>query len=243
MDSHIRSQRYFWLRISALLLFFFATVSYSFAEEGYWVLVKTDIHENSAGISTNGSGKANKRLWNIRRNRAQTTDGGVTMTWQDPPSKIKFGEEDDIAIPYQRSFNGDYSDAALRAVKAVYQTSAVMSSDYVQAHFRGDGSYLRPYEHFESEKINPGKNSVLIIMVTCRLNQAVGDISVYQSYTYEYRGPGQLTETTTVASDTEGEEEEGTDIPWIYIVGGGLAVAGGAALLCRQSCFLCPLKL
>ena len=231
MDSHIRSQRYFWLRISALLLFFFATVSYSFAEEGYWVLVKTDIHENSAGISTNGSGKANKRLWNIRRNRAQTTDGGVTMTWQDPPSKIKFGEEDDIAIPYQRSFNGDYSDAALRAVKAVYQTSAVMSSGYVQAHFRGDGSYLRPYEHFESEKINPGKNSVLIIMVTCRLNQAVGEISVYQSYTYEYRGPGQLTETTTVASDTEGEEEEGTDIPWIYIVGGGLAVAGGAALL------------
>ena len=43
MDSHIRSQRYFRLRISALLLFFFATVSYSFAEEGYWVLVKTDI--------------------------------------------------------------------------------------------------------------------------------------------------------------------------------------------------------
>ena len=230
MNFHNLSQRYFWTRLAALLLFL-ATASFAYAEEGYWVLVSSEVKGNNAGISTNGSGKSNGRLWTIRKNYATTTNGGVTMTWQDPPSKIKFGEEDDVAIPYERHFDSGISDQTLKAMKAVYQITASMSSGYAQAHFRGDGKFLRPFEHFASENINPGRDSKLILMVTCRLNQPVGDISVYQIYTYAYRGPGQLMEKTTEASDNVGEEEEGTEIPWIYIVGGGAAVAGGAALL------------
>ena len=91
MNFHNLSQRYFWTRLAALLLFL-ATASFAYAEEGYWVLVSSEVKGNNAGISTNGSGKSNGRLWTIRKNYATTTNGGVTMTWQDPPSKIKFGE-------------------------------------------------------------------------------------------------------------------------------------------------------
>ena len=224
------SQRYFWTRLATLLLFL-CTASFAYAEEGYWVLVSSEIKENSAGISVNGSGKDTKRLWNIRKNFAQTNNGGVTITWQDPPSKIKFGEEDNVEIHYERSFDPNLTPQALKAMKLVYQAGALMSSGYAQAYFRGDGKILRPYQHFASENINPGRDSRLVIMVKASMIQAVGDITVYQIYTYAYRGPGQLTETTTEASDKVGEEEEGTEIPWIYIVGGGIAVAGGAALL------------
>ena len=235
MNHHIKPQRFVWARLSLFLFIFIATVSSAFAEEGYWVLVKTEIQENSDGISYNGSGRDKKQLWTIRRTWAQTRDGGVTMTWQDPPSKIKFGEEDNVTFGYERSFDAGLSPQALNAMKLVYQIGATMTSSYSQAYFKGDGKVFRIGNHFPSENINPGRDSKLLIMVSCKLLQAgAHEIAVYQKYLYEYRGPGQLTEKTTIASDKEGEEDEGTEIPWIYIVGGGAAVVGGAALLGKK---------
>ncbi|MBQ6311655.1 MAG: hypothetical protein IJK74_08945, partial [Bacteroidales bacterium] len=236
MNPHNKSQRLGWVRLCLFLFIFIATVSSAFAEEGYWVLVKSELQENSEGISTNGSGKSTKRLWNIRKNWAQTSGGGVTMTWQDPPAKIKFGEEDDVTINYERTFGGGMSDQTLKTMKTLYQLGASMSSSYASAYFRGDGKVLRPYEHFPSENLNPGKDSKLIIMVSARMVQpgTAHEIAVRQIYHYVYRGPGQLMEKTAEATDKEGEEEEGTEIPWIYIIGGGIAVAGGAALIGKK---------
>ena len=235
MNHHSFSQRLGWIRLFLFLFIFIATVSSAFAEEGYWVLVKTEIQENSDGISHNGSGRDKKQLWTIRRNYARTNDGTVTMTWQDPPSKIRFGDEDNVTFQYDRAFDPSLTPQALKACKLVYQIGATMTSSYSQAFFRGDGKVFRVYEHFPSENINPGRDSKLLIMVSCKLLQAgAHEIAVYQKYLYEYRGPGQLTEKTTIASDKEGEEEEGTEIPWIYIIGGGAAVIGGAALIGKK---------
>lgn len=236
MNHHFKSQRYWRARLFLFLFIFIATVSSALAEEGYWVLVKSEIQENDAGISHNGSGKSTKRLWNIRKNWAQTSEGGVTMTWQDPPSKIRFGDEDNITFTYERHFDSGLSDQALKAMKALYQLGASISSSYASAYFIGDGHVFRIRDHFPSENINPGKDTKMIIMVSARMVQpgTAHEIAVRQIYHYVYRGPGQLMEKTTEATDKEGEEEEGTEIPWIYIVGGGIAVAGGAALIGKK---------
>ena len=58
MNHHFKSQRYWRARLFLFLFIFIATVSSALAEEGYWVLVKSEIQENDAGISHNGSGKS-----------------------------------------------------------------------------------------------------------------------------------------------------------------------------------------
>ena len=49
------------------------------------------------------------------------------------------------------------------------------------------------------------------------------------SYYYTYVPPGGLIEVTTEAGDKPGEEK-GPEIPWIFIVGGAVAVGGGIAI-------------
>ena len=48
-------------------------------------------------------------------------------------------------------------------------------------------------------------------------------------YHYTYVQPGGLLEVTTEGSETPGEQE-GPDIPWIFIIGGAVAVGGGIAI-------------
>ena len=58
--------------------------------DGYWVLKDSSV--------SSGQTKASKKLkWKIQRGRA-TLDGGVTFTWEDPPKRIRLGEEEDLVF-------------------------------------------------------------------------------------------------------------------------------------------------
>ena len=257
MESHSLPQRSFWIRLFALLVLFSATASFALAK-GKWVFVEK-------------TQDSNNKYWKAQKNKFYWHNGSVYFLFNDPPTTITFGEENNIVIPYTlvldniKNRRGDDTapSGICELTATIYRTDGTMvffKSELVEkAHFEGNDDVRKgrlvlngsfPIE----EDDYYAKQSDLIITISAYWNRTkAGNRFISYKYRYVYRGTdkgeknkekdsekeessgGQIIEKTTDASDTPGDDEEGsTEIPWKWI-GTGAAIAAVSIIIASGS--------
>ena len=184
--------------------------------DDYWVLTDNRVSGKSKSLK-------------ISKNVATHTSG-TTLSWSDPPEKIKVGRETEIVMRFHKEWGSGMSDAIKRS------TILGISADVLGggASFRllpQDGGLLQ----WDGDILTVPSTDYLYITLSVMdgvahaTNNFKGG-TVSQTWTYKRYGSANTKEKTTWAGGGDGEEEEDTDIPWDWIIPGGIILIGGGAL-------------
>ena len=187
--------------------------------DDYWVLTNTSVDGKSGG----------KQL-KIKINVA-THSSGTTLTWTDPPQKIKVGHETDIVLRYQKEWGSGMSDAIKRSTLLGIGVT-VLGDGFTFSLFPQDGDLLQ-WDGQIQRLSSYGTNTMYVtLQVNGTPNAAnLGHTDfVTQTWVYKRYGSGNTREETTIAGGDEGEEKEDSEIPWDWIIPGGIILIGGGAI-------------
>ena len=218
-----------------------------FKENGYRAGENTVFYENE------------KTWWTspISGNSEKVTDLlSIRLGWSKPPSKIVFGQEAAIQVQYTKSTTPKYRDyninSTLRSIPSVgmslYVTTKYLGSsttffepfwnfDYPQDSTEPDcsGVFKFSYTPYDVQCFPPPDGSWQLYMdigVTFKCDDPKDKSDSYAiRYIYRFEGKNMAEkEVTTIAEDHDGEEKEATDIPWEWIIPGGIILIGGGAI-------------
>ena len=187
--------------------------------DDYWVLTNTSVDGKSGG----------KQL-KIKKNVA-THSSGTTLTWTNPPQKIKVGHETDIVLRYQKEWGSGMSDAIKRSTLLGIGVT-VLGDGFTFSLFPQDGGLLQ-WDGQIQRLSSYGTNTMYVtLQVNGTPNAAnLGHTDfVTQTWVYKRYGSGNTREETTIAGGDEGEEKEDSEIPWDWIIPGGIILIGGGAI-------------
>ena len=184
--------------------------------DDYWVLTDNRVSGKSKSLK-------------ISKNVATHTSG-TTLSWSDPPEKIKVGHETEIVMRFHKEWGSGMSDAIKRS------TILGISADVLGggASFRllpQDGGLLQ----WDGDILTVPSTDYLYITLSVMdgvahaTNNFKGG-TVSQTWTYKRYGSGNTKEDTRIAGDGEGEEKEDSEIPWDWIIPGGIILIGGGAI-------------
>lgn len=192
-------------------------------QKGYWVLQDTKLKRDVIGF---GNVSDPNKVWpKLKENYAST--GSISVTWEDPPEKIPFGEESDyISSECHMNFPPGTSQAeekvyTYRSSWMVYE--ADNAANKYEGGFKLNGNKyggILTIENFP--QLDPKKDYVMTVQLGA-LAMAVGTPSAGQIYYYRYYDPDKVVEVTTEGTMTTGE--------WVAIGVGALLVGGGAVAI------------
>ena len=220
-----------------------------FRENGYRAGENSVIYENEKTWWTSP----------ISGNSRKVTDLlTIQLAWSNPPARIAFGEEGDIQIKYAKSTTPEYSDyntnSTLRSIPKVGMSLSVTTKNLGSS----STTYFEPFWNFDypQDSTEPDCSGVfkfsygptagqlqyftpdgswqlyMDIGVTFKCDDPKDKSDSYAiRYVYRFAGKSMPEkEVTTIAEDHDGEEKEATDIPWEWIIPGGIILIGGGAL-------------
>lgn len=205
-------------RIFILLIGLLVSTSFLYAgkKNQYWVLDHVEFKGNPWINYPEGD-------WTVSQNNASSPY--VSFSWQDPPSTIVLGEEGKIKIPCSgQCWNTKVSYGFWGNVR-------IPRLDRGISVFLHDGFMVPDQSNSGFEKLDLASGEEL-------------DINLWPFYldddlnknckaiTYVYTLVGDVKDVVTPASPKSGEID-GPEIPWGFIVVGGLAVAGGAIAISK----------
>lgn len=96
------------------LLFLLAGTSFAHAQDrGWWVLVGTEVKATPDSFKT-----SEENQWDFSPGRGENSYGDV-CTWEAPPAKIAFGEENHIEIPGRVKYSDNSLQSQLEQLKEV----------------------------------------------------------------------------------------------------------------------------
>jgi hypothetical protein len=181
--------------------------------QGYWVLDHVEFRGNPYVGQPEGD-------WVVSQNSASCSV--LSFSWQDPPSKIALGDEEKIKIPFtEQKWDSDLSYGFWGSIWLPRLDRGINL-------WGGDDGFLVTYSsnsNFEQLDLKSGE-ILNINLWPFYLDDDLNKVCKAVSYVYTYIG--EVKEVITPVSPDPGEQE-GPEIPWGFIVVGGL-VAGGAAI-------------
>ena len=257
MESHSLPQRSFWIRLFALLVLFSATASFALAK-GKWVFVEKTQDSNNKYWKA----QKNKFYWHNGSIYFLFNDPPATITFGEENNIVI---PYTLVLDNIKNRRGDdrAPSGVCELTATIYRTDGTMvffKNELVEkAHFEGNddvrkgrlvlnGSFPIEDDDYYAKK------SDLIITISAYWNRTkAGNRFISYKYRYVYRGTdegektkenasekeessgGQKIEKTTDASDTPGDDEEGsTEIPWKWI-GVGAAIAAVSIIIASGS--------
>lgn len=167
--------------------------------------------------------------------------GKSTVSWTEPPQKVKAGEESKIKMDASLDVVGLTDGEHLEVNIGLKRRD---SGDFYPAPDKRE----KHNDAYESVDLSPSKTSIKNYSIWPKsfpMKPPLNHAPFYQlqlsitydsphgsnmdkSVSYYYKYVPDLKEETTVAADTPGEEQEGGTIPWGWIgVGIGVVVGGG----------------
>ena len=206
--------------------------------DGYWVLDQTSLSKSDAKNPTTG-----KPYWKSLTKHKAVHAGGVEILWEDPPEKIKFGDEQNLAFRITVNRNDDpEGHPGLKVIRGAVMVTAIENGGTPQHdayYFRwGASSYKSsllvrdPGTDMHMDEFVPNRNSQLIISIGGeQLAVSAGNSfrpaeGNKQYYYYKFVGDDPVYNYETEADDKTGEFGD-TQIPPAVFWGPVAAVGGG----------------
>ncbi|MBQ9660112.1 MAG: hypothetical protein IJV37_02450 [Bacteroidales bacterium] len=228
------------LLFACLLLAAGGACSAAYAD-GYWVLDHTSLSKSDAKMPITG-----KPYWKSVSKHKAVHSSGVEFLWQDPPERIKFGDEQNLG--FRITVNRDDDPEAHPGLKVIRGSVTVTAlenggtTEHDGYYYRwGASSYKsallvrNPETDMHMDEFVPNRNSQLIIVIggeqiavtagsTFRVAEGAG-----QYYFYKFVGDDPVYNYETEADDKPGEFGE-TKIPPAVFWGPVAAISGGIVL-------------
>ena len=212
------------------------------AVNGYWVLDHTSLSKDDGKLDTG------KPFWKSLKKGVAVFHSGIEIRWEDPPQKIKFGDEQNLGFRITVNRNDDpEGHPGLKVITGGVTVTALENggtTEHDGYYFSwGSSSYksgLRvrsPERDMHMDEFVPNRNSQLIIAIGGDvLAVAAGglfrpNVGAKQYYFYKFVGDDPVYNYETEADDKPGEFGE-TKIP-PAVFWGPLAIGGGAVILRR----------
>ncbi|MBQ6245016.1 MAG: hypothetical protein IJK55_09950 [Bacteroidales bacterium] len=206
--------------------------------DGYWVLDHSSLSKSDAKNPVTG-----KPYWKSLTKGKSVHAGGIEIMWQDPPEKIKFGDEQNLGFRITVNRNDDpEAHPGLKVIRGAVTVTALENggtSQHDGYYFSwGASSYKssllarNPETDMHMDEFVPNRNSQLIIVIGGeQLAVAAGNNfrvaeGNKQYYFYKFVGDDPVYNYETEADDKPGEFGD-TKIPPAVFWGPVGAVGGG----------------